>query len=342
MSAMPILLVEGPGDVEFFECLRKALDLNVDDVRIDDADFKIPGREEDRRANVEYVAKEIVNNHKYQGVVNRFTGFADREFDHFDFEQSPITDRIGVQRQDGRLIYSRGHSIENYVFDYDLIIDVLEEHYPIASTYRAATPNNRTTVLNSMREFFDQILCIACAVSLSAYKNKLIGVIKNLLFHIDEWNSEKAIMSYDQTQQSVVLNRNEFRNRLLEVRRVNPDRADAFIGSYEHYLDVISRAGNREFARWLCHGHIGVHVIRLAYAMFIYHSFTSASPGNNPPLSEISAMLKDTKRLPLRGHETAKRLHRRSKPSSWVQHYCSHIDKDTSPAYCFTALGVLP
>ena len=333
MSDMPILLVEGPGDAEFFDCLRKALDLNAGNVRIDDADFKIPGRENNRRGNVEYVAKEIVGNHKYQRVAKRFIGFADREFDDFDFEQSPIIDYIGVQRQDGRLIYSRGHSIENYVFDYDLIIDALEEHYP-------NTVNERTMALNNMREFFDQILCIACAISSSAYKNELIGAINELLYHINEWDSEKAIMSYDQTKQSVALNWDEFRIRLLEYR--DEHRADAFIGSYEHYLDVISRAGNQETARWLCHGHIGVHIIRLAYAMFIYHSFTSASPGNNPPLSEISDMLTDTKHLPLRGHKTARRLRGRSESSSWVQHYCNHIDKDTSPAYCFAALGVLP
>lgn len=329
MSAMPILLVEGPSDVEFFEHLHKAL--NAGDVRIDDADFKMPGGDENRRANVEHVAKEIVNNHKE--VINRFTAFADREFDHFAFEQSPIRDRIGAQRQDGRLIYSRGHSIENYAFDYDLIVDALEEHYPTASIYRSMA-------LNNMREFFDQILCIACAISLSAYKNKLIGAINGLLYHINEWDSEKAIMSYNQTEQSVVLNRDEFRKCLLEGRRVGSsrNRADDFIGSYDRYLDIISRDENRETAQWLCHGHIGVHIIRLAYAMFIYDSFTTASLDGNPPLTQINQMLRDTNRLPLR----AKRLPRQIEPSSWVQYYCDHIDKDTSPAYCFAALGVLP
>lgn len=318
LSKMPILLVEGQSDVKFFECLHNAL--NLEDVRIDDANFKIPGGRENRRRNVEYVSADIVANHPQ--FADRFIGFADREFDCFDIEQDSIVDHVNSQRHTGRLVYSRGHSIENYVFDYNLIVDVLESCYPISSSYRA-------TAIGYIKDYFDQIICIACAVSLAAKEMQRLHRISEALSNFQAWDNDTRIVSYNGDARSVKLNPDGFSARILR-NAVAPEEEEGFFERYNHYLEIINGTENRETIRWVCHGHIGLHIIRIAYAMFIYYSWDAALQTRqaNPPISQIDSMLRSWNWITDRN-------------TSWIQYYSSQVDKNISPAYCFAELGVL-
>src|SRR5260370_11118535 len=55
----------------------------------------------------------------------RFAGFVDREFRGFEL-QDTILDTVGGHKVSGRLVWSRGHSVENYGFRYSLMREVFK------------------------------------------------------------------------------------------------------------------------------------------------------------------------------------------------------------------------
>ena len=315
----PRLLVEGPDDVRFFESLRVRLDL--EEVIIEHADFRIPGREENRRENVEYAAKTILSNHPI--VARRFLGFADREFDWFDCTHIPTADLSNGQQQIDRLMYSRGHSIENYVFKYELIEDSLRFYFPTSSNYRDAA-------LGLMQEHFEGIIRIASLISLAALQEKLIGKSNEALRNLRTWDSNRSVLIYDESADSVELNETEFRNRLLD-ESVDPSRVSDFLDKYRQYRGTVGASADEAIERWFCHGHIGIHLIRVAYAMFIYNSwYKSQSGSGTPPISLIDSMLNKWDWI-----------EERNNAFSWVDFYCNYNDARTSPTHCFKELGLL-
>ena len=314
------VLVEGSEDARFFECLRATLEL--EGVVIEDADFRIPGREEDRRENVEYVARRLSSEHPR--IASRFVGFADREFDDFDISNSSVTDVSNGQRQVDRLIYSRGHSIENYVFEYDLIEDALTHFYPTGSSYRA-------TALKYMEDHFGDVMSVACAMSLAALDVRLIRKVGDALYGLRAWNSCGQILSFEDSSAAVELNESDFLIRLFD-EGVEQGEAGDFISKYRYYLGTLSKSPNQVVERWLCHGHIGMHIIRIAYATFIYHSWNKIHPSGHgtPPISMIDTMLNRWDWIE-GGRSTF----------SWAPHYCRSDDMRTSPVRCFAELELL-
>lgn len=314
------VLVEGPEDVRFFERLQATLSL--EGVDIQDADFRIPGREEDRRENVEYVARRLMSEHPR--IASRFVGFADREFDGFDISHSPIIDVSNGQQQVDRLVYSRGHSIENYVFKYELIKDVLTYYYPAVSSYRA-------TALNYMEECFERVISIACAVSLAALRVRLIRKVGDALHRSRAWDSSKDILSFEDSADSIELGESAFQNRLCN-EGVDLSEARAFMSKYKYYLGALSESPDQTVERWLCHGHIGMHFVRIAYAMFLYHSWNKVHQNGHgtPPISMISSMLNRWDWID--GDNNL---------FSWASHYCYSQDANASPVHCFAELELL-
>ena len=51
---------------------------------------------------------------------NKLAGFVDREFRKFEWE-TKLIDQIKKHHKDGQLVWARGHSIENYFLDADIL-----------------------------------------------------------------------------------------------------------------------------------------------------------------------------------------------------------------------------
>lgn len=320
-ARMNRLLVEGQEDVKFFECLRVALSLNPEDVMIQDADFLTPGGDENRRKNVEYVAEKL--SAEYPHIASDFIGFADREFDNFEYNALPLSDLVNDQIQIDRLIYSRGHSIENYVFNYGLLKDALEFSYPVASGYR-------TTALGRMESQFTDVIRLACAMSLSALKVEVISRVSDALHHIRAWDNNRRIVYYNASLHSVELDEDEFRQRLMQ-EDVPGEKIRDFLDEYRHYVAALESSPNSGTERWLCHGHIGMHLLRISYAMFIYDAWneTQHSGGGTPPVSMIDTMLRRWDWIGRAGGS-----------ASWVNCYRDEEDASLTPATCFRELGL--
>ena len=130
MSKDSHILLEGSQDKAFFDILCQAVgvislgvnfqspSVAITTAEVIKSDSTILGN----RDKVEKVS-ELIRGQPFQC---RFVGFVDREFREFKFAKS-IRDEVRAQRCVGRLIWSRGHSIENYMFDFDVIKEPLHD-----------------------------------------------------------------------------------------------------------------------------------------------------------------------------------------------------------------------
>jgi len=117
-SHLQRIIVEGKGDHIFFDFLRESIldktyyqslaKLQIDTVQ-DLCDFDVP-----INGNKEKVIR-IINLIKGKPCESNIMAFVDREFEDFEFHDGKIIDKIKCQQQYGRVIFSRGHSIENYL-----------------------------------------------------------------------------------------------------------------------------------------------------------------------------------------------------------------------------------
>ena len=126
------LIVEGKTDKRFFkvlldEFLRTSNNyskIDIEDIDIDDIETFLTNNNDLKsyisgavrnRKKIEYVHENVKNSPRYDNLIF----FLDREFDNFIISYTQeIKDEINEHKVDGALILSRGHSIENYLFDY--------------------------------------------------------------------------------------------------------------------------------------------------------------------------------------------------------------------------------
>ena len=165
MSRKPHILLEGTRDKRFFDSFsitfadseggnvgtnsrpRPAI-TTAESIRSD-----IPG--EGNRDKVEKVC-ELVGSFSFG---SRFVGFVDREYRKFRLDDR-VEDKLKAQRRQGRLVWSRGHSIENYLFDFDTVRTPLRVCTP--------DPEIAQNALEVLRANFEEIVNIACSLGLAA------------------------------------------------------------------------------------------------------------------------------------------------------------------------------
>ena len=126
------LLVEGPSDKMLFKLLldevlrHTSQQFSRDDIDIDSAEDFIQFDEPlGNRAKVEAICQDV----NLASYADKLVGFVDREFR--DFERDPeLQDTLGAHKVSGRLVWSRGHSIENYLFDFGTLREPLRDFSP--------------------------------------------------------------------------------------------------------------------------------------------------------------------------------------------------------------------
>jgi hypothetical protein len=243
------LIVEGRSDKNIFsqffdEFSSGQYNLLIDVV--DDIDFIGQGIPQDNRTRIEEVFKRISLKDS-----KKLVGFVDREFDEFQCAHV-LEDKIKGHKVNTKVVFSRGHSIENYFFD----IEIMRE------AFREFTNTNINDTLNLFRKLFESAMYLACAVSLAA---KDIGNQRQIPGVFDRVASSLSENEFNLINNSFIeINKQEWQSKL--VQRLGQFEAQELINFFDQRLMMVQKADYSD-VRWMCHGHIGLKVMVSMYQL---------------------------------------------------------------------------
>lgn len=200
----------------------------------------------------------LLNSQKIRNVIARLdshfdetkvVGFIDREFEGFILE--PNIDDISRSHQtNGSLVWSRGHSLENYFFD----IRVIKRSIFALST------SDQSQVLYLFEENVIYVLQIACAITLSALE---LGKRKKIPQIFARVSSSLRDVELTIHETGVDLELSNWQSKLIQILN-SPDLVGSFEELFKRNL-IRVQATNSEVVRWLCHGHIGMYLVAKFY-----------------------------------------------------------------------------
>jgi len=191
------------------------------------------------RAKVETVCQRLIG----QYCARKLVGFVDREFREFD--RIPLVrDRIGAHKVCGRLVWSRGHSVENYYFDFETLRVPLRA-FSVTDAFCDA--------LDLFEKVFEQTIRLACAASLAGDElQKLRLVERSIEFSVFRFMPDAP--------EILTLDLDMWKEDLVKKHRLANTVAKDLIKHFRAWHD---RVEHSEFCpvRWMCHGHIGLAFI---------------------------------------------------------------------------------
>ncbi len=247
------ILVEGPTDKRVFTLFIDALSRKYEtinglsDIKIDTAAL-IKGNGIGQREKIEIICQSM-SNEIFDG---KFVGFVDREFR--EFEQVPrIADLIRSHKIEGSLVWSRGHSIENYIFDFDLLRNPLK-HFSVTDKFREA--------LDLFEDIFEDVIRLACALSLTGYELEKLILVKGSV-------SPEILEIREDMKTELAINEDKWKDNLVNLSRVQTDQANEIVAKY-HFWEQVVKDSDFDSVRWLCHGHIGIAFIWSAYSKCVF------------------------------------------------------------------------
>ncbi len=261
MSLKRRLLVEGADENRLFNRLFDNFDKERIKVDVDDASCLIGFSPPiGNREKVEMVCSQI----RGTRFEDKLVGFVDREFRGFQWN-SKMEDEYRYHRVDGRLIWTRGHSIENYYLDTKTL------EIPIATL---STTSYYREALALFKKNFEIIVRLACAASLVGLEIGNFQIIRNAItwevfrLNNDELNFEFALLQ-----------------SALEQGGIQRKESKYIIDRLTYWISIVSRA-DFDIVRWMCHGHIGLSLIWASYYRMVFE--VSKSNGNTNPRREVS------------------------------------------------------
>jgi hypothetical protein len=243
-----VLLVEGSSDKAVFRRLLHEATVNRGGqlpeygLDIDTAESLIGAESEPlgNRDKVEGVCEGI---HDVEAF-DHFVGFADREFREFD--DLTLSDLLSGHRVHGRLVWSRGHSIENYFFDLDTFSDAVQA-VALTDSYVAA--------VELYTQVFLDLLRMSAAVSLAGRDHGVQGLVAGSL--------KQAVIVLDGG--TVSLDIASWVTELLRSTKGNQALVESITASYATWDESLIVAAP-DFLRWLCHGRVGLNAMWTAYS----------------------------------------------------------------------------
>jgi hypothetical protein len=243
MSDKSFLLLEGSDDEDFFIIVYNFLRNNktqispeklelLKNIIIDTAE-SIKG-ELGNRAKIEKICELVAQ--ETSNINRRVLGFVDREFREFEYSND-LQDHLKTHKINKRLIWSRGHSIENYFFEISTLREAFN-NYLISSFYQEA--------FEIFESKFDQTLRITCALSLAGFSENLLDPIAKSL----NWQCIEI------TSTSLKINLEKWEQILTKQFKLDQLRIHNLFNQFETYLKMTYKS-DLETSRWLSHGHIG-------------------------------------------------------------------------------------
>lgn len=259
MSHKNHLLVEGRTDKKIFEQFFPALfryvhqAISQDDVLIESAESLIRGEDDaemgpSNRERVEYICAQVLNTPEAEKLV----GFVDREYRGFERGET-LQDTLNGHRTVDRVVWSRGHSIENYMFDTYILSQSLRHQ---SKPYSEMTEfySGALTLFESLVE---PTIRLACAFSLVAVEDGEIEALKKII--------DRELLKISSS--SIILNLGLFK-QILAARTAFATKADHIIERFLVWQERVNRADFSCISQ-MCHGHIGIQFIRVVFELCI-------------------------------------------------------------------------
>lgn len=250
------LLVEGVTDKRIFKLLfdewKQQNNINAkatEEIVIDTAECLV--NINDAPGNCDRVKKicQSIENKPYN---YKLVGFIDREFNEFQYI-SDFEDKLKKHKIQGRLIWSRGHSIENYFFEYL----ILREYF--RGLALASESFNEALEVFS-RQLLESILKIACAVTLASKEIGKMGKIEDRIIQdFFQIMNNELVIKLEDLKENLIKSKTDF----------TTEEAEKFCEEYLNFYSKISSCQDYQTIRWLCHGHIGMKLISLSYDLCI-------------------------------------------------------------------------
>lgn len=257
-SAKIRLLVEGADDHQAFHILFDEVDnergndffrRNVD---IDNAEQLIDfPMVLGNREKVEYMCQQFVGDPDE----SKIAGFVDREFREFAIGSTIVDNLIG-ERIENRLVWSRGHSFENYIFCLDGLRPVLRDF---------STTNYFPAAIDLFEKCFSRLIRLATASSLAGLETDKLSLVKG----ITSWKI------FDFTKDGLDFKVSEVINELK--KRGYPEAEAVIVTDRIAYWKGILEAVDDYTVRWLCHGHIGFATIWAVYGRCVFEVTQSST-----------------------------------------------------------------
>lgn len=265
------LLVEGKNDKRLFQYLidevfnRSTQNILKDSIDIDTAEDLVETEIASNREKVEMICEDI-DKASYK---DKLVGFVDREFREFE-KTNYLKDNLNNHNTLGRVIWSRGHSSENYYFDFDILREPLREHSDI--DYFSQALDLFKTVLSST-------IRTACAISLAAEElRKIKKVKKSITWEIVEIASSQIHVKLNLLKQA-----------LVNIHSFTEEDAELFVERFKSWSKSVEKA-DFSCIRWMSHGHIGFSLIWAVYGRCVFE--TCQSNGIENAKSEVAKVFK--------------------------------------------------
>jgi hypothetical protein len=209
------------------------------------------------RAQVIATCSFVLDNIKNKSI--KFVGFVDREFDNFDLGNLQDLQNEHYVDQERYLVYSRGHSIENYLFDFLLFKELLCSIFNAKSACEILQVLEVNQILEEFEAVFHEIINVACAIGLAAYDLKMLTPIqKNLTL---EENIALDTLKFESGKPSIDFEK--LKDKLLIEKGVDASKLECLVEKYNSYLNKLVNI-ELSVVRRLCHGHLGFNLILFA------------------------------------------------------------------------------
>lgn len=246
------VLVEGKDDrnilVRLFNKLANSGIINNSiDIDIAEDLESPPGQGMGNREKVEEVCRGLGLE-----VAGKFAGFVDREFRRFDLSADIIADEIGAHSLNGRLLWSRGHSIENYLFSFPIMSHAVQNNSHCRACYDA---------LARLEPKYGDAIRLACAIGLAAAQHNRLEAMRDCI----RWNEL-------QLEPVVMLDKTAW-IRHISSKHPKVD-AESLYSDICMWYDKLA-ACSEDTIQWLCDGHIGLAVSLAAYQRAVFDATDS-------------------------------------------------------------------
>lgn len=176
---------------------------------------------------------------------DKIVGFVDREFNEFTWENGILTDLIKKHFIDDRILWTRGHSAENYFLDESIL----------RIPFRDVSGEIFQKSYAKFKKNFYSYLRVACKLSLTAKNLEYLTRIRPSI----KWEVIKEDGDLDLEQWKIQLSSVGFK----------PQDIDKIITTYLMIEDVINSA-DIETVRWFCDGHLSFFLLWCAFARCAY------------------------------------------------------------------------
>jgi len=274
------ILVEGKDDKYLIERLWQDFSTQNSQnstykILVDSAENLIKGDSLDPFSNNRQKVESITSSIHEKPYANDFVGFVDRELHKFEWDceiSAELQDLIESHEVIKRLVLSRGHSIENYIFDFSILYEVLE--YLSTTAYA-------NHAIELFKKSFQSVLRIACSIGLAATKAQVLSKTSSTIDYklLEITSTGEVIFKVDDWVQKLI------------GRGISAAQAQDIGLHYTTYSDQVSRA-SISLVRWICHGHIGYDFLRALYERCVFDSCPSTQD-KAKELSGISWVTKE-------------------------------------------------